>query len=97
MIYIHDKYRIYDLQEIVFDKINTSMECIAKRNNPDLQYNFSCHIQEYSKRILAHCSQACFKRRILHASNSIVSIMYILSATSETIKFDVSNCGRPKL
>ena len=40
---------------------------------------------------------ACFKRRILHASNSIVLIMYMLSATSETIKFDVSNCGRPKL
>ena len=41
--------------------------------------------------------KACFKRRILHASNSIVSIMFMLSATSETIKFDVSNCGRPKL
>ena len=40
--------------------------------------------------------KACFKRRILHASNSIVSIMYMLSATSETIKFDVSNCGRRK-
>ena len=42
-------------------------------------------------------TEACFKRRILHASNSIVSIMFMLSATSETIKFDVSNCGRPKL
>ena len=42
-------------------------------------------------------SKACFKRRILHASNSIVSIMFMLSATSETIKFDVFNCGRPKL
>ena len=41
--------------------------------------------------------KACFKRRILHASNSVVSIMYMLSATSETIKFDVSKCGRPKL
>ena len=41
--------------------------------------------------------KACFKRRILHASNSIVSIMFMLSATSETIRFDVSNCGRPKL
>ena len=44
-----------------------------------------------------HNCKACFKRRILHASNSIVSIMYMLSATSETIKFDVSKCGRPKL
>ena len=42
-------------------------------------------------------AKACFKRRILHASNSIVSIMFMLSATSETIKFDVFNCGRPKL
>ena len=44
---------------------------------------------------LRYCLQmtkACFKRRILHASNSIVSIMLMLSATSETIKFDVSNC-----
>ena len=30
-------------------------------------------------------NKACFKRRILHASNSIVSIMFMLSATSETI------------
>ena len=40
-------------------------------------------------------TKACFKHRTLHASNSIVSIMFVLSATSETIKFDVSNCGRP--
>ena len=80
-------------QALITDK--RSAQAQAKTKGKTKECSVVCDISIDISTTNKH--KACFKRRILHASNSIVSIMLMLSATSETIKFDVFNCGRPKL